>query len=216
MVKLLDFVQSTLDKTTPHAVVLSVEDLSKAHNRWSHQLVVEDLHSTHLPGWTLAILCLYLSERSMVLSHQKAESTQRPLPGGFPAGTYLGGILFIVKFNGAYLRSPILRPLSGNKAILVYRWFIKISFSEPKKVINDRSRQQAVALQFSWKVSNNLETTGEHITTGASRFSQMDALKQTFGQHKEMFHHAVLTSQEIQLPHGIYTAPSRFTGPVKF
>ena len=53
----------------------------------------------------------------MVLSNQKAESTQRPLPGGFPAGSYLGGILFIVKFNGACLRPPIPRPLTGNKAI---------------------------------------------------------------------------------------------------
>ena len=108
---------SPLDKTTPHAVVLSVEDLSKAYNRGSHQLVVEDLHSMHLPGWILAILSSYLSERSMVLSNQKAESTQRPLPGGFPAGTYLGGILFIVKFNGACLRPPIPRPLTENKAI---------------------------------------------------------------------------------------------------
>ena len=56
MVRLLNFSQSTLDKTNPHAVVLSVEDLSKAYNRGSHQLVVEDLHSMHLPGWILAII----------------------------------------------------------------------------------------------------------------------------------------------------------------
>ena len=84
----------------------------------------------------LAILCSYLSEQSMVLSNQKAESTQRPLPGGFPAGTYLGGILFIVKFNGACLRPPIPRPLTGNKAIQL-------------KYIDDSSKAASVNLKRS-------------------------------------------------------------------
>ena len=43
----------------------------------------------------------------------EAKSSQRPLG----AGTFMGGILFIVKFNGACLRPPVPRPLSGNKAV---------------------------------------------------------------------------------------------------
>jgi len=93
LVKLLDFIHKALDKParTPHCAVLSVEDLSKAYNRGSHQLVVEDLHAMHVPGWILAIVFSYLVDRSMVLTYQKARSSNRTLPGGFGAGTYLGG-----------------------------------------------------------------------------------------------------------------------------
>ena len=71
----------------------------------------------HVPGWLLAIICSYLSNRTMILKYQQAVSTQRSLPGGYGAGTWLGGFLFIIKFNGICLRPPIPRPLSGNKAI---------------------------------------------------------------------------------------------------
>ena len=83
LVKLLDFVHQTLDKRTPHCAVVSGEDLSKAYSRGSHLLVIEDLHSMHVPGWILVLLCSYLTGRSMILSYQKARSSQRPLPGGF-------------------------------------------------------------------------------------------------------------------------------------
>ena len=53
----------------------------------------------------------------MVLKYQEALSTERSLPGGYGAGTWLGGFLFIIKFNGICMRPPIPRPLSGNKAI---------------------------------------------------------------------------------------------------
>ena len=38
------------------------------------------------------------------------------MPGGYGAGTWLGGFLFIIKFNGICLRPPIPRP-NGNRAI---------------------------------------------------------------------------------------------------
>ena len=47
LVKLLDFVHQVLDKPTHHAAVLSGEDLSKAFNLGSHQLVIEDLYAMH-------------------------------------------------------------------------------------------------------------------------------------------------------------------------
>lgn len=78
LVKLLDFVHQVLDKPTPHAAVLSGEDLSKAYNRGSHQLVIEDLHAMHVAPWVLSLLCSYLSGRSMVLS------TWRPNPLSSP------------------------------------------------------------------------------------------------------------------------------------
>ena len=114
LVKLLNFVHTTLDKRTPHSAVFCSEDLSKAYNRGSHNLVVEDLHAMHTPGWILSLVCSYLSGRSLLLSNNGSTSSERPLPGGFGAGTWLGGMLFIVKFNGACLRPPIPRPISGN------------------------------------------------------------------------------------------------------
>ena len=43
MIKLLKFVHEHLDLRDPHAVVVALVDLSKAFNRISHQMVIEDL-----------------------------------------------------------------------------------------------------------------------------------------------------------------------------
>ena len=75
------------------------------------------LHGSVHAGWILNLTCSYLQGRSMVLTHQQARSTEVDLPGGFSAGTWYGGLLFIIKFNGACLRPPVPRPLSGNKGI---------------------------------------------------------------------------------------------------
>ena len=48
-----------------------------------------------------------------------AISSSKSLPRGFGAGTFLGGLLFIVKFYGACLRPPIPRPLTNNKGMQV-------------------------------------------------------------------------------------------------
>ena len=73
LIKLLDFIHTTVDKRTPHAVVLAALDLSKAYN-CGDSLVIQYLHDMHTPGWLLALLCLYLSSRSLVLSYQKSTS----------------------------------------------------------------------------------------------------------------------------------------------
>ena len=48
----------------------------------------------------------------------------------------MGGILFIVKFNGACLRPPVPRPLSGNKAVQL-------------KYINDSTQAASINLKKS-------------------------------------------------------------------
>ena len=117
LVKLLDFVHRGLDRRTPHAVVLAALDLSKAYNRGDHQKVLEDLFDMQTPNWLIALLFSYLSQRSLVLKYQKTQSRPKELPGGFGAGTWLGGFLFIVKFNGICLRPPVPRPITGNATI---------------------------------------------------------------------------------------------------
>jgi hypothetical protein len=142
-VMLLDFAHTTLDRRTPHATVFSTEDLSKAYNRGSHLLVLEDLHSmlysSPHAGWVLTLTCSYLSSRSMVLTHHQARSDKKSLPGGFSAGTWLGGLLFIVKFNGACMRPPIPRPMSGTKGIQV-------------KFVDDSTQAASINLKVSLEI----------------------------------------------------------------
>ena len=109
----MEFVHSTLDLKKPHAVLAACVDLSKAFNRVDHNLVIEDLYAMHTPAWLLKILISYLSNRSMHLTFNGAQSTTKMLPGGGPQGAYLGGLIFIIKYNGAFLRPPIPRLIAG-------------------------------------------------------------------------------------------------------
>ena len=113
LIKLLHFTHSVLDKKQPHAVLTACVDFSKAFNRVSHALLVQDLYDMHTPAWLLNIIVSYLSDRSMVMSHMGDTSLSRSLPGGGPQGALLGGIMFMVKFNGAFLRRPIPPHIKG-------------------------------------------------------------------------------------------------------
>ena len=145
LIKLLEFVHSGIDKKTPHAVVMAALDLSKAYNRGDHTKVLEDLFDMHTPGWLLALLFSYLSDRKLVLKYQKTEASPRALPGGFGAGTWMGGFLFIVKFNGICLRPPVPRPISGNAAIQL-------------KFIDDSTKAATINLKEVFLVASMLST----------------------------------------------------------
>ena len=134
LIKLVDFAHRTLDMNTPHYALLCTEDLSKAYNQGSHSLVVEDWHNMHVPKWTLSLVCSDLRERSCVLINQNAISERKSLPGGFGAGTWLGGLLVIVKFNGACMLPPIPRPITMNHGMQV-------------KYIDDASQMASVNLK---------------------------------------------------------------------
>ena len=113
LIKLLHFVHVTLDKRQPHAVLSALIDLSKAFNRVDHTLVIQDLYDMHTPPWLLRILISYLSDRSMFLTYNGAQSSIKMLPGGGPQGAYLGGLIFMIKYNGAFLRPPVPRNIPG-------------------------------------------------------------------------------------------------------
>ena len=112
LIKLLHFIHTTLDHKTPHVVLAACFDLSKAFNRVDHSLVIQDLYDMKTPSWLLNIIMSYLSDRNMMLTYGDAVSSIRSLPAGTPQGAHLGGLIFIIKFNGAFLRPPIPRPLS--------------------------------------------------------------------------------------------------------
>ena len=110
LIRMLHFIHSNVDKSTPHAVVLALVDLSKAFNRVDHLLLIQDLHDMYVPGWLLRILISYLTRRRMILRFRGAASDERLLPGSSPQGVLLGCFFFMVKFNGALLRPNIPRP----------------------------------------------------------------------------------------------------------
>ena len=89
LIKLLHFVHVTLDLRKPHAVLSALIDLSKAFNRVDHTLVIQDLYDMHTPSWLLKIVISYLSDRSMYLTYNGAQSSMKMLPGGGPKGAYL-------------------------------------------------------------------------------------------------------------------------------
>ena len=66
----------------------------------------------HTPSWLLKIVVSYLTGKTMKLSYLGEVSASRSLPAGSPEGSFLGGLIFIINFNGAFLRPPVPRPIS--------------------------------------------------------------------------------------------------------
>ena len=140
LIKLLHFVHAALDLRKPHAVLAACVDLSKAFNRVDHSLVIQDLYDMHTPSWLLKIMISYLSDRSMYLSYNGAKSSLKAVPAGGPQGAYLGGIVFIIKYNGAFLRPPVPRHIQGP---------VTKSKSEKVKYIDDGTVAVTVNLKAS-------------------------------------------------------------------
>ena len=96
----------------------------------------------HTPAWLLNLVVSYLSQRTMTLKYSGAESSLRTLPAGTPQGAYLGGLIFIIKFNGAFLRPPIPRPISyGDSSALKVKYIddgtVAVNVSLKSCLIND-------------------------------------------------------------------------------
>ena len=138
LIQLLDFVHINWDKRQPHAVLAACVDLSRAFNRVDHSLVVQDLFDMHTPSWLLKVIISYLSNRSMILAYNGEASKRKLLPGGGPQGAHLGGLIFIVKFNGAFLRPPVPRQILGP---------VKTSKAKTVKFVDDGSVAVSVNLK---------------------------------------------------------------------
>ena len=139
LIKFLHYIHSSLDLRQPQAVLAVLIDLKKAYNRVSHLHVIQDLYDMHAPGWILAIMFSYLSGRSMTMSYGKSSSSLKSLPGSTPQGALLGGIIFIVKYNGACLRPSIPRlmmspPCLSNLLMTIHVLFV-LTLKEPWSMI---------------------------------------------------------------------------------
>ena len=150
--KLLKFTHEYLDLKEPFAVVVALVDQSKAFNRVSHQMVIEDLYDMHVPPWLLLILISYRTERSMILSYKGATASPRDLPGSSPQGAFLGIFFFIIKYNGASLR-PLIPRIILNTVCVLKRTKCKIKqcTKHAKDMhavyIDDQSEAEAVQLK---------------------------------------------------------------------
>ena len=67
----------------------------------------------HTPAGLLRILISYLSDMSMFLTHNGSQSSIEMLPGGCRQGAYLRRLIFIIKYNGAFIRPPVPRKIPG-------------------------------------------------------------------------------------------------------
>ena len=142
LVRLLHFIHARINRSSPHAIVLALVDLSKAFNRVDHRLVIEDLHDMKVPAWLLKILISYLTHRTMVVKFKGATSSIRSLPGSSPQGVFLGCFFFMIKFNGALLRPDIPRPFPIPVPIIQDQ-----SSSCTVKYIDDASQARAISLK---------------------------------------------------------------------
>ena len=114
---MLNFIHGNLDKREPVAVALTQADITKAFNSVSHRLIIQDMYDMHVPGWILRIIISFLTERNMTLHFNGVESKRHFLRGSAPQGIYLGVLIFLIKFNGAFLRPPIPREILPNSSL---------------------------------------------------------------------------------------------------
>ena len=211
LIKFLHFIHSSLDLKQPHAVLAALIDLSKAFNRVSHMHVIQDLHDMHAPGWILAILFSYLSGRSMTMTYGKATSAPRLLPGSTPQGALLGGLIFIVKYNGACLRPTIPRPIPSPPALPLSVKFVDdhscaVKIDLKKALINDPVERQRPlgyherTAHILPKSMNNLQLTLNDLDS----FTERNLMKINVGKTKVMLFNTSRNLDfppEVQLPH---------------
>ena len=101
LIEMINFILYNQDLNTPHAVLATMIDFSKAFNRQNHNLLITILSDMNVPGWLLKIVIGFLSDRELVLRYKNIMSKSKMLPGGGPQGTILGLFLFLILINKA-------------------------------------------------------------------------------------------------------------------
>ena len=101
IVKMVNFILTSMDGNPNIAVLAVPVDFSKAFNRMLHSDVISNLSALNVPPCATKLIQSYLTKRSMCVRYQKAESTFKSCPGGGPQGGLLTGVLFILQVNKA-------------------------------------------------------------------------------------------------------------------
>ena len=146
----------------------------------------------HTPAWLLRIIFSYLSERSMFLTYKGEKSSKKQLPGGGPQGAFLGGIIFMIKFNGAFLRPPIPRQIRGpiheskvKKVKYVDDGTVAVSINLKKCLISEENSDWPRPLNYRERTKHILPDTNnllQFYLSDAENFSSQNKLK--INKHK--------------------------------
>ena len=109
LVLMLDFIHKNIDKShkEPTAVLAGLVDFSKAFNRMEHNVLVTILSDLSIPTCALRLIILYLTQRSMCVRYNGAESAEQDTPGGGPQGGLLTVIFMNLQVNLAGSSCPI-------------------------------------------------------------------------------------------------------------
>ena len=162
------------------------------------------------PGWILAILFSYLSGRSMTMAYGKATSSPRWLPGSTPQGALLGGLIFIVKYNGASLRPAIPRPIMSPSLPLSVKYVddhscgVKIDLK--RALIKDPMARQR-PLGYHERTGHILPADRNYLQLNLDdiqSFTEKNLMKINVGKTKTMIFNTSRNYDfppEVQLPH---------------
>ena len=122
-------------------------DFEKAFNRINHNFIVTMLSDMEVPNWLLKIVIGFLEQRKLQVRYKGAQSKSKEMPGGGPAGTMLGMLLYIIFIN----------PISFTKK---FQWGSQIASKVSKrlpipslhlKYFDDLSLLEAINLQTDLK-----------------------------------------------------------------
>ena len=101
IIKMLNFILSSMDRN-PDTAVLSVPvDYQKAFNIMLHSDILCNLSALNVPTCAVKLIQSYLTGRSMCVRYMGEESSFKRCPGGGPQGGLLTGLLFVVQVNKA-------------------------------------------------------------------------------------------------------------------
>ena len=101
VVKMMDFVLKSLDGDSDAAVLSVAVDYRKAFNRMLHSNILCSQSALNVPICAIRIIKLYLTQRSMCVRYNGAESNLEKCPGGGPQGGLLTCVFFILQVNKA-------------------------------------------------------------------------------------------------------------------
>ena len=121
--------------------ILSI-DFSKAFNRMSHKVCLQELAKRGASTDSLQMTAAFLMERNMHVKVSSTKSAPRPVHGGSPQGTRIGNFLFTVAIEaieekgGSLSRSlpPAIKPIRQKE-----RPIPKKRLAAVELIFNDRS-----------------------------------------------------------------------------
>ena len=119
IIKMMDFIMKSLDGDSDAAVLSVAVDYRKALNQMLHANIFCSLAALNEPTCAIGIIKSYLTQRSMCVRYNGAESDFKKCPGGGPQGGLLTCVLFILQVNKAGSPCTLTRvvlPILGSPA----------------------------------------------------------------------------------------------------